>query len=189
MIAFLADNADDIALYGGALRSPFFGLSDADIFRAAGGRGGRGGLFSRLSEDATGPVADACRMLARWQAYARREPPSVLVSRIIRESGMYAVCAGQKNGDQKTANLRKITEIARSVRPGGMLWVRCLCSGSQAGATGRTERGGRTPADRRGGGCGAGDDRPCLKGGVGVPRCRPALHQRGQRRPQERKCV
>jgi ATP-dependent exoDNAse (exonuclease V) beta subunit len=116
VIAFLADNADDIALYG-ALRSPFFGLSDADIFRAAGGRGR--GLFSRLSEDATGPVADACRMLARWQAYARREPPSVLVSRIIRESGMYAVCAGQKNGDQKTANLRKITEIARSRETGG----------------------------------------------------------------------
>ncbi len=111
VIAFLADNADDIALYG-ALRSPFFGLSDADIFRAADGRGR--GLFSRLNIDATGPVADACRMLAGWQTYARREPPSVLVTRILRESGVYAVCAGQKNGDQKTANLRKITEIARS---------------------------------------------------------------------------
>ncbi|KAF1078535.1 exodeoxyribonuclease V subunit beta [Methanogenium sp. MK-MG] len=111
VIAFLADNSDDIALYG-ALRSPFFGLSDADIFRAADGRGQ--GLFSRLREDVTGPVADACQTLARWQTYARREPPSVLVSRILRESGMYAVCAGQKNGDQKTANLRKITGIARS---------------------------------------------------------------------------
>ena len=111
VIAFLADNDDDIALYG-ALRSPFFGLSDAEIFRAAEGRGR--GLFSRIKTDATGPAADACRMLERWQMYARREPPSALVTRIFRESGMYAVCAGQNNGDQKTANLRKITAIARS---------------------------------------------------------------------------
>ena len=111
VIAFLADNTDDIALYG-ALRSPFFGISDAELFRATGGRGRR--LYSRLREHATGPAADACRMLERWQAYARREPPSVFVTRILRESGIYAVCAGQENGDQKTANLRKITEIARS---------------------------------------------------------------------------
>jgi ATP-dependent helicase/nuclease subunit A len=111
VIAFLADNADDIALYG-ALRSPFFGLSDAELFRAAGGRGK--GLFSRLKAHATGPVGDACRMLERWQAYARRESPSALITRILRESGMYAVCAGRDNGDQMNANLRKITEIARS---------------------------------------------------------------------------
>lgn len=116
VISFLADNADDIALYG-ALRSPFFGLSDADIFRAAGGRGR--GLFSRLTKDAAGPAADACRMLVRWQMSARRELPSVLVTRILRESGMYAVCAGQNNGDQKTANLRKITGIARSRESAG----------------------------------------------------------------------
>ncbi|WFN34168.1 UvrD-helicase domain-containing protein [Methanogenium sp. S4BF] len=116
VIAFLADNDDDIALYG-ALRSPFFGISDAELFRAAGGRAR--GLFSRLKAHANGPAADACRMLDRWQAYARREPPSALVTRILRESGMYAVCAGQDNGDQKTANLRKITEIARSRESAG----------------------------------------------------------------------
>lgn len=116
VISFLADNADDIALYG-ALRSPFFGLSDAEIFRAADGHGRR--LFFRLKEHATGPAADACRMLGRWQTYARREPPSTLVTRILRESGMYAVCAGQNNGDQRTANLRKIIEIARSRESGG----------------------------------------------------------------------
>ncbi|WAI02542.1 UvrD-helicase domain-containing protein [Methanogenium organophilum] len=116
VIAFLADNTDDIALYG-ALRSPFFGLSDAEIFRAADGRGRR--LFSRLKEHATGPAATACRMLERWQAYARREPPSAFVTRILRESGMYVVCGGRKNGDQQTANLRKIIGIARSRESGG----------------------------------------------------------------------
>jgi len=116
VISFCADPADDIALYG-ALRSPFFGLSDADLFRAAEGRGR--GLFFRLKEHATGPVADACRMLERWQAYARREPPSVFVTRILRESGMYAVCAGQTNGEQQTANLRKLCEIARTRESAG----------------------------------------------------------------------
>lgn len=116
VIAFLADNADDIALYG-ALRSPFFGLSDAELFRAAGGRGR--GLFARLKADTTGPAADACRMLEHWQAFARREPPSALVTRILRESGMYAICAGQENGEQMNANLRKITEIARSRESAG----------------------------------------------------------------------
>lgn len=111
VISFCADPADDIALYG-ALRSPFFGLSDAELFRAAAGRGR--GLFFRLKEHATGPVADACQTLERWQAYARREPPSVFVTRILRESGMYAVCAGQTNGEQQTANLRKLCEIART---------------------------------------------------------------------------
>ena len=53
-------------------------------------------------------------MLERWQSYARREAPSAFVSRILRESGMYAVCAGRKNGRQQTANLRKIAGIARA---------------------------------------------------------------------------
>ncbi|MBT8508538.1 hypothetical protein AZH53_08985 [Methanomicrobiaceae archaeon CYW5] len=110
LLTFLARPDDDLALYG-VLRSPWFGFSDAALYRAAGGNGR--GLFGRLRRSGEGKAVFAAALLNRWLAYARREPLNRLISRITDESGIRAVYAALDGGDQMAANLGKIAAMIR----------------------------------------------------------------------------
>lgn len=114
--AFLCNPADDIALYG-TLRSPYFGLSDADLFRICRGRAR--GLFEHLAESADDRAAAAYRQLARWISLVRHVSTSELLSTILDESGVRMVHAALPDGDQTIANIEKLIDFVRSrERPG-----------------------------------------------------------------------
>ena len=108
LLTFLCNNSDDIALYG-ILRSPWFGFSDADLFRASEGYGT--GLFSRLLQSENKLIREAVHCLQRWSAVARTLPPSELLYTLIAESGIIAVNAALSNGAQRQANLDKLCDL------------------------------------------------------------------------------
>ncbi len=106
---------EDIPLYG-VLRSPFFGISDAELCRAASNSGGP--LIRRLRTYAAAnpdsKIGKAVGDLARWHAEIGTEPLVPFLSRLIAESGITAVYGGLPFGREATANLEKLVAIARS---------------------------------------------------------------------------
>ncbi|ABN07489.1 UvrD/REP helicase [Methanocorpusculum labreanum Z] len=106
---------EDIPLYG-VLKSPYFGISDAELCRAAAGSGRP--LIWRLRNYATAnpdsKIGKAVGDLARWHAEIGTEPFVPFLSRLIAESGIAAVYGGLPFGREATANLEKLVAIARS---------------------------------------------------------------------------
>jgi ATP-dependent helicase/nuclease subunit A len=109
LFSFLKDPYDDIALYG-LLRSPWFGFSDAEIFRACGGRAGR--LYDKI-RSGDGNFPEAVRLLERWHGLSGRISVSGLFRQCILESGISAVYSGISGGDQMLSNLDKLSGIIR----------------------------------------------------------------------------
>ncbi len=140
IFSFLRNRHDSISLYG-ILRSPWFGFSDAELFRVFNG----GNPFFNLRnlavssvssvssdspktsdsrdtynsfEDSVSPslkekVRSAYTLLESWRTLARRISPSKLFARMIRESGLFAVYSGIAGGDMMTANVEKLADIIR----------------------------------------------------------------------------
>jgi len=137
LFTFLARPEDGLALYG-VLRSPWFGFSDAALYRASGGDGR--GLLERLRTSGDGTAARAAALLERWLAYARREPLDRLVSRIMAESGIFAVYAALEGGDQMAANLGKAAAMIRERGQSGIYTLDdCARDFAAATVSGRDE--------------------------------------------------
>jgi len=106
---------EDIPLYG-VLRSPYFGISDAELCRAAAGSSWT--LMWRLQKYAAAnpdsKIKRAVENLARWHAEIREEPLVPFLSHLIAESGIMAVYGGLPFGREAAANLQKLVGIARS---------------------------------------------------------------------------
>ncbi len=105
ILRFLANDLDDVALYG-LLRSPYFGFSDARLFSIA--RAGTS-LWERL-QAAAEPAAATLR---EWLSLSRRLPPARLIRRIVDESGIFVVFGGMDGGEQAAANVEKLIAVAR----------------------------------------------------------------------------
>ncbi|HJJ30610.1 MAG TPA: UvrD-helicase domain-containing protein, partial [Methanocorpusculum sp.] len=105
----------DIPLYG-VLRSPYFGISDAELCAASGGNGGP--LIRRLKQYASAEpnskVSRAVSELSRWNREIREEPFVPFLRRLIAESGILAVYGGLAFGREAAANLEKLVHIARN---------------------------------------------------------------------------
>jgi ATP-dependent helicase/nuclease subunit A len=127
LLSVVEDPFDDVAL-AGALRSPFFGVSDEGLFRLATGLADGGltaGLY-RLGEVAgmsdldRRRAARALELLAQWRSDKDRIPMARLVARILDESGFEGAVVCEFLGDRKLANTRKIVRLARDFdRQGG----------------------------------------------------------------------
>lgn len=106
---------EDISLYG-VLRSPYFGISDAELCRAASNSGGP--LIWRLrkyaAEHPDSKIGKAVGDFARWHAEIGTEPLVPFLSRLIAESGVLSVYGGLPFGREAAANLEKLIGIARS---------------------------------------------------------------------------
>jgi ATP-dependent helicase/nuclease subunit A len=106
---------EDIPLYG-VLRSPYFGISDAELCRAASNS--EGSLIRRLrtyaAENPYSKIKKAVEHLGRWHAEIGTEPFVPFLSRLIAESGIAAVYGGLPFGREATANLEKLVGVARS---------------------------------------------------------------------------
>jgi len=115
IVAFLVNRHDDVSLLG-ALRSPYFGLSDTELFYLA--RNYRGTFWEKLCRSAegktSGPVVRARDLLLSWQEYAGRIGVLALLRKILSDSGMYAVYGALPEGVQMLANIEKLAGIVRS---------------------------------------------------------------------------
>ncbi len=116
LLRFLDRPRDDVALYG-VLRSPYFALSDAALYRIARSGGG-GSLWDRLRRSAAADsnLASAVSHLESWLEHAHREPPARLIERILRDSAIYAVYGGMPEGTQIIANVEKLVGLARGAQ-------------------------------------------------------------------------
>ncbi len=127
LLSVVEDPFDEIAM-AGALRSPFFGVSDEGLFRLATsfGEGGLAAGLLRL-DDLAGlsptdrrRAARALELLSRWRSMKDHVPMARLVARVLDESGFEAAVVCEFLGERKLANTRKIVRLARDFdRQGG----------------------------------------------------------------------
>jgi len=118
ILAFLEHPHDNVSLVG-ILRSPYFGLSDAELFFIAQESGRT--LFAKLKKYAERD-ARAARVLAvltSWQQYSGRSGLVALLRRILAESGVYTVYAALPEGEQILANIEKLVFMARAREEAG----------------------------------------------------------------------
>ena len=116
-LQFLLNPSDDVAL-AGILRSPFFAVSDAELFDAVAARGNRSfwdGLRAIASRaDTPASITNAVKKLGEDLAIARRFPVPELIARIARRSRYAGKIAGTVRADQAWANFEKLQTMARS---------------------------------------------------------------------------
>ncbi|MDD4255930.1 MAG: UvrD-helicase domain-containing protein [Methanofollis sp.] len=117
LLSYLDNGRDDVALYG-VLRSPYFGIPDADLFRMAGPLPSSVPLRDRLrryaEEHPTSGLAAAASLLETWSAIARRLTVPALLGRVLDDAGVYAVYGGMPDGEQCLANVEKFVGMARA---------------------------------------------------------------------------
>ncbi|WP_435006345.1 UvrD-helicase domain-containing protein [Tundrisphaera lichenicola] len=121
VLTAIEDPLDSVSMVG-ALRSPFFSISDDALYWIAtevlgspyiGLERASGSWLDRLHEADRPRVVRARRQLAEWRADKDRLPIAVLVDRILHESGYEAALIGEFLGDRKRANARKLVRMAR----------------------------------------------------------------------------
>lgn len=120
----LLNSRDDMALLG-VLRSPFFGVSDAELFRLTLRENGGGHeLWSRAKlRVASGKADDALRRgvetIEDDRRMAGRIPVALLLKRIIERTGLRGAVIGAERGEQNLANIDKLLEMARDYEARG----------------------------------------------------------------------
>ncbi|MFI5263658.1 MAG: UvrD-helicase domain-containing protein, partial [Candidatus Kapaibacterium sp.] len=114
-LRFLVNSNDDIAL-AGVLRSPYFGLSDIDLYRLAPEYDSISNLWERLSlhiaSTHNSNIARAYKQLSENLQIVGRVSTPFLLQKVITESGIYGVLQSLPDGRQKIANLEKYTRFA-----------------------------------------------------------------------------
>lgn len=118
ILSAIEDPFDPVAL-AGALRSPFFCLSDNGLFWLSTIRASLvDGLehaheVDELSDLDRQRARRARELLLRWRGFKDRESIAALVHRILDESGYEAALLGESLGARKRANARKLVRLAR----------------------------------------------------------------------------
>jgi len=120
LLSCLAD-PDNPVLAVAVLRGLFFGASDRDLlaFREAGGR------FSAIRSEpapAAAPltVRRGIEALRRWYSWSLREPASVVLERIIEDSGLLVRLITSERGSTRSGNVLKLVEILRDFEARGL---------------------------------------------------------------------
>ncbi|MCS7021310.1 MAG: UvrD-helicase domain-containing protein [Gemmataceae bacterium] len=120
------ENPHDWISLAGALRSPFFQLSDATLVILAQHRDGLvaglndPALRAQLPPEQQEAVERAARLLSHWQKAKDRLPIARLLQKIIGESAYDAALQFEPLGPRKLANLWKIVEMARDFECRGL---------------------------------------------------------------------
>ncbi len=110
--SFLLNPGNDIAL-AGILRSPFFSVSDTELFEASTAEQS-GSLWERIqgaSQSGTN-IFRAIDMLKEDRETGLRLTVSELIHRIVRRTSYRAMISALPRGDQCLANLRKLRRLA-----------------------------------------------------------------------------
>jgi ATP-dependent helicase/nuclease subunit A len=119
LLSVIEDPRDAVSMTG-ALRSPFFGLSDEGLFWLATSKHGElaDGLerveeIEELSPDDRRQALRARTLLQRWRAIKDRTTIAALVDCVLSESGYEPALLGEFLGERKRANVRKLVRQAR----------------------------------------------------------------------------
>ncbi|HXX63294.1 MAG TPA: UvrD-helicase domain-containing protein [Bacteroidota bacterium] len=120
-LRFLLNTSDDVAL-AGILRSPFYCVSDVELFQLAGARKNRT-LWETLLQTAPGmPSSSLLRaraLLAEDLAIGARLPAPELLARISRRANFAAALSGTVRAEQGAANIDKLLLMARAFESQG----------------------------------------------------------------------
>lgn len=113
---FLLNNHDEVALVG-ILRSPFFSVSDAELYEIVA-QNQETRFWEKVQNYARKDCASlflkrAVKILSDNIKYAARVPIPILVQRIFRQTGWIGTIAGLQRGEQSKLNLEKLLNIAR----------------------------------------------------------------------------
>lgn len=114
------ENPQDSASLVGALRAPFFNLSDESVFLIAiHDNGVWAGLhdaerLASLPTDQRPAAERSARLIATWRSEKDRLPIASLLNRILADTGYDAALQFEFLGDRKLANLWKLIDLARS---------------------------------------------------------------------------
>lgn len=116
LLQVLYDPLNDLAL-AGFMRSPFARLTDETIVDLGqeGGRFDHEILRRRFFESGL----DAAERVLRYRAQISRKLPSQIVREMVRETEFDAHWAGQPDGAQKLANVKKALDWLRAAERGG----------------------------------------------------------------------
>ncbi len=116
----LLNYRNDVALLG-LLRSPFFAVSDAELYRISRSRNLAGSghdLWERTTArvdrgEASDALSRAITILRDDQAMASRVPVSLMLKRIVERTGWRGAVIGSDRGPQALANVDKLIDLAR----------------------------------------------------------------------------
>ena len=136
------DNPADRLSVFAALRSPFFGLSDDDVFQFAA----TGGILNPLA-----PIGDSVanaelvgRAFAILQSLHRRrrvEPPSEVIAALFAQTRALPAFRLRTAGEQSVANLWKVLDVARAYEAAGPATLRAVVAFLQEEAQAGREEG------------------------------------------------
>jgi len=111
------ENPHDGTAVVGALRSPFFGISDDEIFL----QWSRCGTLNYEEAEAEGEVKRAFETLRELRARRNSHSPVVLLDRLFEATGALPVFYMRPQGEQRAANLLKISAMAAKLEETGPL--------------------------------------------------------------------
>ncbi len=122
ILRVLCNPGDSIALLG-ALRSPYFGLSDNALYALTAPAGGwlaenlaAAEQLQHLAPADQAAATDAVARLQGWEKLRDRLPLVELVHTILEDTGAWGfLCYGER-GDQAVANVHKLLDLARQFR-------------------------------------------------------------------------
>ena len=122
ILRVLCNPGDGIALMG-ALRSPYFGLSDNALYALTAPQGGRlaehladANQRQHLAPADQEAATDAVARLQRWEELRDRVPLVELLHTILEDTGAWGfLCYGER-GEQAVANVHKLLDLAREFR-------------------------------------------------------------------------
>jgi ATP-dependent helicase/nuclease subunit A len=132
LVTYLADPGHEPALLG-LLRSPLFGVSDNALTRLIWPKGAGGG--PRLADyfDHSGCIwpegldpgdakalEEAATLLLELRCKSGRAFPAELLEEAIEKTDFVSVLLTQYQGEQKVANVQKLIELVRNVKPGAL---------------------------------------------------------------------
>ena len=114
LLCFLENAHSDVSLFG-VLRSPYCGMSDAELFFVSQEKGMTiWKKLQRYAEQGRSRAATrAAGLLSGWKAVAGRTSLVFLIRKILAEAGMYTVYAALPEGEQILANIEKLIAIIR----------------------------------------------------------------------------
>ena len=133
--------ADRLAVFA-ALRSPFFGLSDDDVFQFVS----TGGILNPLAHIQDGVrnadlVGRAFAILQSLHRRRRMEPPSAVIQALFDKTRALPAFRLRSAGDQSVANLWKVLDVARAYEAAGPATLRAVVRFLQEEAQAGREEG------------------------------------------------
>ena len=114
------DNPNDKVALVAALRSPFFGISDEELFLFHA----RGGDLNYLQEAQGTVLEEPFRLLRELHGMRNQASVAVLLKRLYEATSGLVLFLLKPQGEQRVANLMKIGDVARALDERGMLSFR-----------------------------------------------------------------